>query len=177
MKGSFDLRPDNCQLYEYEAWYESEFEKLNLAPGFMHIGPFVNALGAPDSPPWDSDFAIIYPDGMYVRVLEYYRPLPRLKGGGGCLERFSYHYGPTSKGRDEDGFPLFSSEFDLRIDLHPVYKLHAHYMKEDHIPEARLSGLDSNKLDPFVFVAAVETRRRTQRPLPEILGFKVEPSK
>jgi hypothetical protein len=50
-------------------------------------------------------------------------------------------------------------------------------MKEGHIPEARLPGLDFDSIDPFEFIRAVEEHRKSQKPLHEILGFKVEPPK
>lgn len=171
------MRRDNCQLAEYEAWFECECSKLTLDPGLTIAGPFTDALGEPDSPPWDSDFAIIYPNGMYIRIAEYYRQLPRRGGGGGCLESFSYHYGPCSTVRDSDGFPPLSKKFELRIDIDKLHGRHIHYMKEGHIPEARLIGLDFDDIDPFKFINAVEEHRKTSVPLHEILGFKVVPAK
>ncbi len=50
-------------------------------------------------------------------------------------------------------------------------------MKQDHIPETRLTGLDFDSIDPFRFIRAVEEHRKSLRPLHEILGFKVEPAK
>jgi hypothetical protein len=171
------LRRDNCQLAEYEAWFEGECNKLILEPGVTVVGPFTDALGDPDSPPWNSDFALIYPKGMYVRVAEYYRALPKRIGGGGCLELFSYHYGPCSTVRDSDGFPPLSKKFELRIDIDRLHGRHIHYMKEDHIPEARLFGLDFDKIDLFEFIRAVEEHRRTLKTLHKILGFMVVPTK
>jgi hypothetical protein len=170
------LLRDNCHLAEYEAWFEGECDKLVLEPGFIAVGPFLSALGDPDAPPWDSDFGIIYPNGMYIRVAEYYRSLPKRCGGGGCLESFSYHYGPCTSVRDKEGFPRFSKKFELRIDVDRQYKRHIHYMGENHIPEARLPGLDFNSIDPFAFIRAVELHRKSSKPLHEILGFKVVPT-
>jgi hypothetical protein len=121
------------------------------------------------------DFAILYNDGMYIRIAEYYRPLPKSAGGGGSLKYFSYHYGPSSDRLDSDGFPLFVRDVELRIDVDERNKRHAHYQKEDHIPEARLPGLNFDTIDPFQFISAVEEFRRGVKPLHEILGFKVEP--
>ena len=114
---------------------------------------------------------------MYIRVGEYYRALPKSVGGGGCLQDLSYHYGPCTRARDGDGFPPMSKKFELRIDIDRRYKRHIHYMKKDHIPEARLSGLDFDSIDPFEFIRAVEKHRKSSQPLHEILGFKVEPAK
>lgn len=171
------MRRNDCQLEEYEAWFEAGCNNLALEPGFTIVGPFTNALGDPDSPPWDSDFAIIYPDGMYIRIAEYYRPLPKRTGGGGCLDLLSYHYGPCTANRDADGFPPQSKKFELRIDIDRRFKRHAHYNGEDHIPEARLPGLDFDKIDPFEFIRAVEEHRKSSKPLHEILGFNVELAK
>jgi hypothetical protein len=171
------LRRDNCQLAEYEAWFEGECNKLTLDPGLIIVGPFIDALGDPDSSPWDSDLAIIYLDGMYIRVGEYYRQLPKHDGGGGCLKYFKYHYGPCTDHRDCDGFPLFSEKYELRIDIDRRYGRHIHYMNQDHISEARLLGLDFDSIDPFEFIRAVEKHRKSSIPLHEILGFKVVPAK
>jgi hypothetical protein len=114
---------------------------------------------------------------MYIRIAENYRQLPRIDGGGGCLQYFSYHYGPCTDTRDDEGFPLFSERFELRIDIDRQYKRHIHYMKENHIPEARLPGLNFDSIDPFKFIRAVEEHRKTSVPLPDILGFKVVPAK
>jgi hypothetical protein len=137
----------------------------------------VTPLGNPDSSPWDSGFAIIYPNGMYLRVAEYYRQLPKIAGGGGCLEILSYHYGPCTEERDEDGFPILSKIAELRIDIDPRNGRHIHYENEDHIPEDRLTGLDFESIAPSEFILAVEEHRKSSKPLCEILGFKVEPAK
>lgn len=171
------MRRDNCQLAEYEAWFERERNNLSLEPGFTIVVLPVSALGNPDSSPWRSDFAVIYRDQMYVRVSEYYRQLPECNGGGGCLQYFSYHYGPCTDDRDSKGFPIFSEKFELRIDIDRRCGRHIHYMKESHIPEARLPGLDFDSIDPFEFIRAVEEHRKSLKPLHEILGFKVEPPK
>jgi acyl carrier protein len=170
---SLALRHDDCQYAEYEAWFEDECNKLSLEPGFSVVGPFVDPCAFPDSPPWNSDFAIIYPDRMYVRVGEYYRQLPKTEGGGGCRQYFKFHYGPCTGDRDEDGFPIFNKEFELRIDIDCFHGRHAHYVKEDHIPEDRLPGLDFDSMDPFKFILAVEEHRKISIPLHEILGFEV----
>jgi hypothetical protein len=175
--GRFVLRRDNCQLAEYEAWFEGECNKLILEPGLTLVGPFTDACGNPGSAPWNSDFAIIYPDGMYIRVGEYYRQLPKADGGGGCRHYFKFHYGSCADTRDSDGFPVFSEEFELRIDVDRWHKRHIHYMNEDHIPEVRLPGLDFERIDPFEFIRAVEEHRKSSKPLHEILGFKMEPAK
>jgi hypothetical protein len=120
------------------------------------------------------EFAIIYTDGMYIRIYEHYRQLPKSAGGGGCLQYFSYHYGPHVNSFDRDGFPVFTKDVELRIDVDRWSRRHAHYQKEDHIPEARLPGLDFDAIDPFRFIRAVEDHRREMKPLHEILGFTVE---
>jgi hypothetical protein len=171
------LLRNNCKLEDYEAWFLGECNKLAIKPGFTVVGPFTDALGEPDAPPWHSDFAIIYPSGMYVRVTEYYRSLSKREGGGGCLEYFSYHYGPCTSTRDSDGFPRLSKKRELRIDVDRRYKRHIHYQNEDHIPEFRVPGLDFKDIDPFKFIRAVEEHRKSLKPLHEILGFKVDPAK
>lgn len=113
---------------------------------------------------------------MYVRIVENYRPLRKSDGGGGCLQYFSYHYGPCTDTRDSEGFPLFSGDYELRVDI-DRHNRHVHYLNEDHIPEARLPGLDFESIDPFKFIRAIEEHRKSSKPLHEILGFNVEPTK
>lgn len=126
------------------------------------------------SPPWVMQFGIIYSDGMYIRIYEHYRSLSKAAGGGGRLQHLSYHYGPASAERDEDGFPVKADECVLRIDNAPNWGKHAHYGGEDHIPEQRLVGLDFDAITPFDFIKAVMMHRKTKRPLHEILGFEVK---
>lgn len=176
-----NLRRNNCQFSGYEAWLRSESQKIATEPGATVVGG-VNPLGDPESPPWDLDLAIIFQGNMYIRVQEYYRPLPKASGGGGCLETFTYHYGPCTKTRDADGFPRYSAKCVLRIDRHTLDNQrrvnHAHYMNEDHIPERRLPGLDFDQIDPFRFIQAVQEHRKSpDKPLHEILGFEVDPTK
>jgi hypothetical protein len=167
------LRPDNCRLPEYEAWFQSGCDGITLESGFTLIQPVITSLG--DLPPWVLDFAIMYSDGMYIRIGETYRALPMGQGGGGRLQHLSYHYGRHKGGFKADGFPAHSSECEIRIDIDPVFDRHIHYQGENHILEARLPGLDFNTVDPFKFISAVEERRRTGKPLHEIFGFTVEP--
>jgi hypothetical protein len=127
-------------------------------------------------PPWSFDLVITYPDRMYLRVGERYRPLPKNLGGGGRLQHFSYHYGPDNGEKDEDGFPKRIDECVLRIDI-DWHSKHAHYGGEDHIAECRLRGLNFSDITPFEFIRAIEEHRKTSKPLHEILGFEVLPAK
>ena len=127
-----------------------------------------------DSPPWGLEFAILYSDGMYIRIGEYYRELSRIEGGGGSLKYFAYHYGPYAGPLGPEGFPVMTKQVELRIDVDERHKRHAHYGGEDHIPESRLKGLNFETIDPFQFIGAVEEHRQHKRPLHEILGFVVE---
>ena len=169
------MRRDDCRFADYKAWFQRECDGITLESGFTHVGPILDPLPNTDFPPWGLDFAILYTDGMYIRVGEYYRPLPRHAGGGGCLQYLSYHYGPYGDPLGRDGFPVFTKDVVLRIDIDERSKRHAHYQQEDHIPEARLAGLDFDAIDPFQFIRAVEEHRRDGKSLHEILGFKVEP--
>lgn len=170
------MRREDCQLAEYQAWFQRECNQLVLKPGFTLVGPFLDAARDP-APPWSLDFAIVYDDSMYIRISENYRALSKNEGGGGCLQYFSYHYGPCTTERDEDGFPVFLEDCELRIDIDRWSKRHIHYAGENHVPEVRLPGLDFNKISPFDFIRAVEEYRATQMALHELLGFKVETAK
>lgn len=110
---------------------------------------------------------------MYIWLWEHYRELSRREGAGGRLQYFSYHYGPGGRERDGDGFPVWSDDCVLRIDLDLRHGRHAHYAGENHILEPRLIGLDFDHLTPFAFIRAVEEFRVSSKPLPELLGFEV----
>jgi hypothetical protein len=166
------LRPDNCTFDDYQAWFQDECNAIVLKPGFLTVDPQVVGVNDP-APPWSVKFAIIYDDGMYIRIYEHYRELSKREGGGGRLKYLSYHYGPCSEERDDDGFPLAEDRCVLRIDIDRFSHRHAHYDGENHIPERRLLGLDFDAITPFDFIRAVERHRTTQTPLPEILGFEV----
>jgi len=171
------LRPDNCTFDEYVAWFQDGCNSIILHPGFSLAGPITSAVNDP-APPWTVEFAILYGDGMYIRIWEYYRELPKGEGGGGRLHYFSYHYGPCGAECDEDGFPNREDNCVLRIDIDERSQRHAHYGGEDHIPEDRLVGLDFDSITPFDFIRAVEQHRSTfLKPLTEILGFEVRPKK
>ena len=167
------MRPDNCRAAEYQAWFEGECDRITLGSGFTLIGPFLDCLGD-DSPPWEMDFAIMYQDGMFIRIAETYDPLPKSVGGGGRIRHLSYHYGRHNGAYKADTTPAFSRQCDLRIDIAPHYGRHIHYNNEDHIVEARIQGLDFDAMDPFKFIRAVEEHRKTSKPLHEILGFEVK---
>jgi hypothetical protein len=167
------LRPDNCTFDDYQAWFQGECDTIVLKPGFSVVNPKVEAIKDP-APPWSVIFAIIYDDGMYIRIYEHYRELSKREGGGGRLQYFSYHYGPCGDERDDDGLPDMENRCVLRIDIDRKSKCHAHYDGENHIPEDRLLNLDFDTLTPFNFIRAVEQHRATNTPLPEILGFEVK---
>jgi hypothetical protein len=169
------LRPDNCTFDEYQVWFQRECNAIPLKPGCSAIGPQYTAVNDPD-PPWTIILAILYSDGMYVRIYEHYRELSQGEGGGGRLQWLSYHYGRCSDERDDDGFPNKEDDCTLRIDIDHRNKEHAHYDGENHIPAHRLVGLDFETITPFDFIGAVERHRTTHRPLPEILEFEVRPA-
>jgi len=166
------LRPDNCTLDDYQAWFQGECNTIVLRSGFSVVDPKVEAVNDPAAP-WSVIFAIIYDDGMYIRIYEHYRELSKREGGGGRLQYFSYHYGPCSEERDDDEFPVMEDRCILRIDIDHRSQRHAHYEGEDHIPKERLVGLNFDSLTPFSFIRAVEQHRATQKPLTEIFGFEV----
>jgi hypothetical protein len=160
-------------LTEYQAWFQSGCDDITLGSGFSLIQPIVTALG--DCPPWVLEFAIMYSDGMYIRIGETYRPLSRQDGGGGRLQHLSYHYGRHLGGFKADGFPALVNKCEIRIDIDSLHGRHIHYQGLDHIPEVRTPGLDFDAIDPFRFILAIEEHRKTSKPLHEIFGFTVEP--
>jgi hypothetical protein len=170
------LRPDNCNLDEYEAWFQSDCKKVALEPGFTIVWPGISA-GRDPLPPWRVDLGIIYLDQMYIRIVENYRELSRGEGGRGRLDAFSYHYGPCSDERDDEGFPPAIDDCVIRIDIDVVSNRHIHYQGEDHIPEHRILGLNFDQVCPSMFISAVEQYRQTSKPLHEILKFRVVPAK
>jgi hypothetical protein len=81
------LRPDNCTFDEYQAWFQDECNAIVLRPGFSVVDPKISAVNDP-APPWSLFFAIIFNDGMYIRIYEHYRELPKRDGGGGGSNSF-----------------------------------------------------------------------------------------
>jgi len=169
------LPPNTCLFDDYEAWFESEEELLSLEPGFDVKGPNLLCLGKPGTAPWQLDWAIIFNDGKYLRVTVNYCQLKKNFKGQGKRQYFSFHYGDCSSDRDEDGFPEFLPQADLRIDIDEVSQKHIHYDSEDHVSEVRVKGLDFDAISPFGFIRAVLEHRKTRKALHEILGFTVEP--
>lgn len=169
------LPPNYCSFENYAAWFESEEVFLALKPGLVLKGPKIYSLGQPDAAPWQLDWAIIFSDGKHIRVTENYCQLSKTFKGAGKRQYLSYHYGDCSPDRDEEDFPKFIEQVDLRIDIDETSKKHIHYDAEDHIPEVRVNGLKFDKICPFTFIRAILEHRNTGRALHEIIGFTVEP--
>jgi hypothetical protein len=156
-------------------WFEEGCDYISPQSGFSVIGPLLDTSG--ELPPWVLDFALMYSDGMHIHLGETYVPLPKREGGGGRIYHLSYHYGRHEGRFKASGMPAFSKSCELRIDIDSLHGRHIHYGGEDHIIEDRLPGLDFDKIDPFLFIQAIEEHRADGKPLHEILGFKVEPAK
>jgi hypothetical protein len=63
---------------------------------------------------------------------------------------------------------------DIRID-NGCSATHLHYRSPNpHHPQSSVKGLVLDDLDMFTFVKGVFQHRKTQKPLDEVLGFRIE---
>jgi hypothetical protein len=121
---------------------------------------------------WRFDWAILFPDNNYVRVIDHWGPK---KGSlwNSSRNYFSYHYGETPSTFDTRGFPrrYHTAPRVIRIDMKTPHDVHLHYGNRDHIPEAGVHGLTIRNADARDFIEAVLEHRRTHKSFEELLGF------
>jgi hypothetical protein len=159
---------------EYEARLQAECDQIQLEPGCSVTGPFVNFTEHPDLPPWTFELYIFFSDGAYVRIWEMFGRIAGNRTQGQRLQS-SYHYGPVPARCDSQGLPLWSSSDPrvIRIDRDDWHGPHMHYGGEDHIPQNRVDNMVIEDMTLTVFLTAVLEHRASQRPLNEILRFRI----
>lgn len=159
-------------LSEYAAWFNSEHSKIALERGAQEIGPLLRPTNPAGTVPWQLIWAVLFSDGLHVKITENH--CPTRCAGVGVRNHFAFHYGQTSASLDPRGLPIKAKGLTtiLRVDCDRKGP-HIHYGGQDHIPQARVRGLDIVNLGLFDFVDAVMVNRRTGRLLDEILNFTV----
>ncbi len=166
----------------YLDWFTQQYDLVIgdlQEPNHIEIGPFLDATDQryKDAAPFGMDWAIIYPDGKYFRVKEAYYRERRSTTGAGVRTNFSFHYGVANTNCDPEGFPIIrhpdTPRPDLRIDLDARSGPHIHLPTEDHIPQSRVDGYSISNADAFQFLRSVIKHRKSQIPLRDLLGIKV----
>jgi hypothetical protein len=160
-------------LSDYESWFETLHNQLSLEEGAREHGPFLGPTIAPGVHHWKLDWAILFRDGMHVRLKETYWPNPFALGGGGRRRHFSYHYGTTPSSVDPRGFPTPRLSIPtIRLD-NDKWGPHAHFQGEDHIKQARIQGLQLDSVEMFPFLGVILQHRETKIPIDDLWGFRL----
>lgn len=168
-------------LSDYAARLHREYAAFHLDPTWQEIGPLYKPTIRPNSPPWNMDWAIIFPDGYYAYVYERWytsgiwipgKPRP------GRREHFSFHYGRANHVLKPNGIPekdKVNCPAIIRIDC-DMWGPHLHFHNEsDHINQQRVQGMVIQDSDPFEFMRAVIEHRNTGRDFDSIMHFTVTP--
>ncbi len=164
------------QFDEYDKWFWEQAGGVALSKGCVQIGPYVTPTVAPNKPPWKLEWTVLFEDGFYLRIKEYWYRRSASLGGRGTRCSFSFHYGATNDAKDHDGVPIYSEDCPaiIRIDQDGDWRgPHLHYNGEDHIPQRRVTNLRISDVEPFAFIRAVLEHRNTGRSFPEIMRFTV----
>jgi hypothetical protein len=161
---------------DYKANFDTKRAALKFPAGTTHEGVGCETKVRPYMPPWMTDWAILYPDGMHIRVKEYYKPKPHPLYNHGERAQFSFQYGATTT-RDKRGMPRTASDHDtiIRIDR-DQFGPHLFYDGTNHIKQESLEGpfvIDNVEL--FQFIEAVETHRQSSGcPMEDIFLFSLK---
>jgi hypothetical protein len=160
---------------DFEDWFIGQYDAITIEEGATQRGPFYAPTVDPNEPPWQSEWIIEFSNGKYVRAVETYYRRKQRDGGGGTRTHFSFHYGDTPAS-DPSGNLMWNntSQLDIRIDRCSRKGSHIHFAGEDHIPQARVTGMAIDSQDSFTFVNAIQQHRRTGRTLKDVFGFTVE---
>ena len=161
---------------EYETWLSGQVDSLVLESGSIQIGPYTTPTVAPNKPPWDMEWTVLFRDGMYFRVVEHWYRRSSALGGHGYRKTFSFHYGPTNPRKDDEGIPFPSDRFPamIRIDLDVDWRgPHIHFNGEDHILQGRVKNLRISDVEPFEFIRAVMQHRASGETFDKIMQFTV----
>jgi hypothetical protein len=157
-----------------------EHATFAIEPAWVEIGPLHNPTILPSSPPWNMDWAILFPDGKYAYAKERWYPasISRPRGANwGHRQHFSFHYGTANPARDSRGIPLPDNiHFPavIRIDK-DQWGPHLHFGGENHIPQTRIQGMTIEDADPFDFMRAVLEHRTTGANFDAVMNFQVTP--
>jgi hypothetical protein len=160
---------------DYRSNFEARLAALTFPLGTTQEGIGCETKVNPLMPPWVMDWAILYPDGLHIRVKETYRPKPHPLYNQGQRLHFCFQYGMTTM-RDAKGMPRTASSSDtiIRID-HDRFGAHMHYGGRDHIKQEGLTGkFVIDDIEVFEFIEAVETSRLSGCAMEDILFFALK---
>jgi hypothetical protein len=164
---------------DYAAWLRDNHVLLAVEPGCNEIGPRYNPTQFPNSPPWNMDWVIYFPDKKHVYLYERWFPIGPLVAGRtkkGYRKHFSFHYGTTGPINPKTGFPLRDKDNHpaiIRIDS-DAYGPHIHFHGElPHIPQSQVDGMLISDADPFEFVKHVLKHRKTGEDFDLLMNFTV----
>jgi hypothetical protein len=160
---------------DYKADFDSRIAALRFPSGTRQEGVGCETRVNPNFPPWIVDWAILYPDGLHIRVKETYKPKPHPLYNQGQRLHFCFQYGSTTA-RDAKGMPRTASGRDTVIRLdRDQFGPHMHYAGRDHIQQEDLTGkFIIDDIELFEFIDAVETHRQSGCPMEEILFFALK---
>ncbi len=174
---------------EYSQQFQELYDSLKgriLEHDAQECGPFLTTTAKhPSVAPWRLVWCIIFSDGNYMKVKETFSRCPAPYVGVGQREHFSFHYGPTPRGRDSFGMPTSNNHRDgiIRIDKHEISstqtnkipKAHLHLNGEQHIPQERVQGFLIEEAKVGNFVEALINHRQTGQKIDDILCITVRP--
>lgn len=159
----------------------ADHASIGREAGSIEDGPLVRPTRA-NSPPWNMDWIVRFPDGKHAYLYERWLPDPASPRVGGvhmgARRVFSFHYGPTPTATRKNGFPARDKAnypAIIRIDNNQ-FGPHLHFHSEEpHISQVKVNGLNISDLQPCDFMRAVLEHRSTGVDFDEIMKFKVIP--
>lgn len=160
---------------DYKAHFNTRRLALRFEPGTVQKGTGCETKFKPSMPPWMMNWAILFPDGLHVRVKEYFLPMAHPNYAQGLRKQFSYQYGPTTS-TDLEGMPWTQRDKDtvIRLDL-DQWGPHMHYGGKSHLKQESLNGsFKITDAEVFAFVEAVQTCRQSGCQMEDILLFSLK---
>ncbi len=160
---------------DYKASFDARRAKLKFEPGTRQLGIGCETKVKPAMPPWVMDWAVIYPDGLHIRVKETYKPKLHPHYDQGERMHFCFQYGATTAW-DAKGMPRTASDRDTVIRLdRDQFGPHMHFAGKAHIKQESLDGtFVIDNVEVFEFIEAVETCRLSGCSMEEILFFSLK---
>lgn len=161
---------------EYRAFMLNEKRALGLTlPEHFSLRETVN----PASPPWRLDWCLFFEAGMYIRVVEFFRPKPSPDVFQGYREHFSFQYG-VQTGFDpvrKAPWPWSTGVGNtvIRVDLDRRNGPHLLYKGQNHIPQTDLNGtLVLAEMTVRQFIDSVMRHRHENGAFESILDFDLK---
>jgi hypothetical protein len=164
--------PAPLDYSKFRAWADKNYDNLKIPEDCVQLRPLVITPVSPRV--WSLEWWLQFGSDKYVRVAERYGRFPGLADL--CRrDYFAYHYGQMVNVTDEGLAGFKSSDpVDIRID-NGCAPAHLHFgSPQPHHSQSAVKGLVLNELDMFTFVKGIFHHRKTQKPLDEVFGFRIE---